>query len=162
MLRGRASRPRSTFYPCRLEASHHIQHTRKALVKPLAQIALRLIAQPTPPELHHDPARPPVAGLGNALLGLAVATAIRRGSEPDASRHLPPVLGHQSGPAPHLHGEEVGRGQSLPVGLQEYRPRHSFAALRVSSTPWSCRSCEWSSGPAGTRGLLNYYERAAA
>ncbi len=56
------------------------------------QVALRLIAQPTPPELHHDPARPLVAGLGNALLGLAVAAAIRRGSEPDATRHLAPIM----------------------------------------------------------------------
>ncbi len=45
--------------------------------------------------------------------------------------HHEDIIGHQTVPRRHLHGEEVRRGQHLPVHLQALRPTHArLAALR--------------------------------
>jgi len=66
----------------------HDAHTARALalreasVVPLAQGAVGLQAQPTPRKFHQQGARSPVAGLADALLGLAVAAGVGRGRQP--------------------------------------------------------------------------------
>src|SRR5215468_2417337 len=59
--------------------------------KPLTQLALGLMAQPAPSELHHEGAHPLVAGLGNALLGFVLPARVGRGREPQTARHFAPV-----------------------------------------------------------------------
>src|SRR6266567_4674127 len=73
------------------DASQALATTGEASVKPLAQFTLRLVAQPTPSELHHQSTHPSVASLGNALLGFALPARVGRGREPETTCHLAPV-----------------------------------------------------------------------
>src|ERR1700730_656356 len=63
------------------DASQPLAGTCKALVKPLAQLAGGLEAQPAPREFHHQPPGPLVAGLADALLDFTGAACIRRGRQ---------------------------------------------------------------------------------
>src|SRR5262249_18714551 len=63
----------------------------QAGVEPAAERAVRLMPQPQPGELDRHAARPPVAGLGDALLVVRTAAAERARRQPDIARHFPPV-----------------------------------------------------------------------
>src|SRR5690606_17197946 len=56
--------------------------------EPPAQLALPLVAQPQPRQLHHQRADPPVARLADALLARALSAGMRRRRQPRARRHL--------------------------------------------------------------------------
>src|SRR4029450_8822789 len=73
------------------DAPQALATTGEASVKPLAQFTLRLVAQPAPSELHHQSTHPAIAGLGNALLGFALAAGVGRGRQPETARPFAPV-----------------------------------------------------------------------
>ena len=60
------------------DASHALAASREAPSEPLAQLAGRLEAQSAPREFHHQPSRPFVAGLADALFDFAGAACVRR------------------------------------------------------------------------------------
>src|SRR4029453_11851982 len=73
------------------DAPRAFARASEALVKPLAQITVRLIAQPTPREFHHQPSRAFVASFANALLDPAITAGIGRGCKPQAACHFAPI-----------------------------------------------------------------------
>jgi hypothetical protein len=64
------------------------------------------------------------AAVGGGVMPAACTRRVRQ------VHHKEDIVGHQAMPGGHFHGEEVGRGQDLPVELDELRPAHArFAAL---------------------------------
>src|SRR5271155_250604 len=102
------------------DASHALATTGEAARKPLAQFALRLVVQPGPRQLHHQSTHPSIAGLGNALLGLALPTRVGRGCQPETACHLAPVA--KAPPTKQLLPQHPTAAYPDPAQLRE--PRH--------------------------------------